>query len=452
MVSCLLGSSRLFPRLPPDRLWCTSPLQAVFTQPMPVLCLGSDLQSPSLSSQPPPTPAGEQTSLSGWWVLVSTNPLCGNLSNLPSEPLLLCSPPWLQSFPPPPPVSTSEGASYCVETFPPLQLPPRGAGPVPILLCLFFFCPTLVHGEFFAFWEVWGLLPAFSRCSVGVVPHVDVFLMYLWGGSLSPRLTPSPSWGSPLLVHFDVDSKIHTHTHTHTDIYLFIHCILQLQNFCLISFYNFHFFVKLLILFVYIFLFFFKFIYLFIYLSIYLWLYWVFVSVRGLSPVAASGGHSSSRCAGLSLSRPLLLRSTGSRHACSAAVAHGPNCSAACGILPDQGSNPRPLHRQADSQPLRHQGSPVYIFMVSLNCLLVLSCSSLNFLKTANLYYLLGKLKISMSLGLILTAEPKPNGSVADISGVQSCFCDYGWDHVWWFSCLVQACLLKAVLLALGMH
>ena len=29
----------------------------------------------------------------------------------------------------------------------------------------------------------------------------------------------------------------------------------------------------------------------FIYLFIYLWLCWVFVSVRGLSPVAASGGH-----------------------------------------------------------------------------------------------------------------------------------------------------------------
>ena len=26
--------------------------------------------------------------------------------------------------------------------------------------------------------------------------------------------------------------------------------------------------------------------------------------------------------------------------------------------LPDQGSNPCPLHWQADSQPLRHQGSP----------------------------------------------------------------------------------------------
>ena len=80
--------------------------------------------------------------------------------------------------------------------------------------------------------------------------------------------------------------------------------------------------------------------------------------MRGLSPVAASGGHSSSRCAGLSLSRPLLLRSTGSRRAGSVIVAHGPSCSAACGIFPDQGSNPCPPHWQADSQPLHHQGSP----------------------------------------------------------------------------------------------
>ena len=39
-------------------------------------------------------------------------------------------------------------------------------------------------------------------------------------------------------------------------------------------------------------------------------------------------------------------------------VAHGPSCSAACRIFPDQGSNPCPPHWQADSQPLRHQGSP----------------------------------------------------------------------------------------------
>ena len=90
------------------------------------------------------------------------------------------------------------------------------------------------------------------------------------------------------------------------------------------------------------------------------WLCWVFVSVWGLSLVAASGGHSSSQCAGLSLSRPLSLQSTGSRSAGSVVVAHGPSCSVACGIFPDQGSNPCPLHWQADSQPLCHQGSPVF--------------------------------------------------------------------------------------------
>ena len=105
------------------------------------------------------------------------------------------------------------------------------------------------------------------------------------------------------------------------------------------------------------------FIYLFIYFIIYFWLCWVFVSVRGLSLVAASRGHSSLRCAGLSLSWPLLLWSTGSRHAGSVVVAHGPSCSAACGIFPDQGSNPCPLHWQADSQPLRHQGSPDIPFL-----------------------------------------------------------------------------------------
>ena len=100
----------------------------------------------------------------------------------------------------------------------------------------------------------------------------------------------------------------------------------------------------------------------FIYLFIYLWLCWVFVSVRGRSLGVASGGHSSSRYAGLSLSRPLLLRSTGSRRAGSAIVAHRPSSSAACGIFPDQGLNPCPLHWQADSQPLRHQGSPAMFF------------------------------------------------------------------------------------------
>ena len=103
--------------------------------------------------------------------------------------------------------------------------------------------------------------------------------------------------------------------------------------------------------------------YLFIYLLFLGGLCWVFVSVRGLPLAAASGGHSSSRCAGLSPSWPLLLWSTGSRRAGSVVVAHGLSCSAACGIFPDQGSNPCVLHWQADSQPLHHQGSPVCILL-----------------------------------------------------------------------------------------
>ena len=110
--------------------------------------------------------------------------------------------------------------------------------------------------------------------------------------------------------------------------------------------------------FLFCFVFFNVMIHLFIYLFIYLWLCWVLVSVRGLSLVTANGGHSSSRCAGLSLSWPLLLQSTSSRRAGSVVVAHGPSCSVACGIFPDPGSNPCALHWQADSQPLRHQGSP----------------------------------------------------------------------------------------------
>ena len=47
---------------------------------------------------PVPTPTGgwADNPLS-WWVLVCTNPLCGNLSTLPSASLLLHSPPWLWS-------------------------------------------------------------------------------------------------------------------------------------------------------------------------------------------------------------------------------------------------------------------------------------------------------------------------------------------------------------------
>ena len=41
------------------------------------------------------------------------------------------------------------------------------------------------------------------------------------------------------------------------------------------------------------------------------------------------------------------------------------SCSVACGIFSEQGSNPCPLHWQAGSQPLHHQGSPSFCFNLS---------------------------------------------------------------------------------------
>ena len=160
-------------------------------------------------------------------------------------------------------------------------------------------------------------------------------------------------------------TQLYTHTHTHTHIHIYIYSFSYSFPLWFVTGYwnsSLCYTVQNLILF-YLLGFFFKFIYyLFI---IYFWLCWVVVSVRGLSLVAASGGHCSSQCPGLLLSRPLLLQSTGSRRAGSVVVAHGPSCSMACGIFPDQGSNPCPLHWQADSQPLRHQGSPLLGFFNS---------------------------------------------------------------------------------------
>ena len=114
-------------------------------------------------------------------------------------------------------------------------------------------------------------------------------------------------------------------------------------------------------------------IYLFIYLffqnvsfffKIYLLFIYVCVGLRFCARALSSCGKWGPLL--IAVRGPLFLRSTGSRCAGSATVAHGPSCSAACGIFPDQGSNPRPLHWQADSQPLRHQGSPTFIFYLTI--------------------------------------------------------------------------------------
>ena len=71
----------------------------------------------------------------------------------------------------------------------------------------------------------------------------------------------------------------------------------------------------------------------------------------------SSCGALASHCHGFSGCRAQALGSWA-----SVDVAHGPACSMACRVFPDQGSNPYPLCWQMDSHPLDHQGSPGFAF------------------------------------------------------------------------------------------
>ena len=191
MVPCLSDGPRFLPRHP--QLWFTSPLRlSSCSQPQ---SSPWGLISEAWASAPSPhspqrtsrqvSQAGECWSAPilfvGFSVLCPPHPHCCTL---------LCG-----SKAPPFPASEEASFPSVWKLFllhsylPDAQVPS-------LFFCLYFFfflLPYLVHGEFLVFWEVWGLLPAFSRCSVGAVPHVDVFLMYLWRGRWSPHLTPPPS-------------------------------------------------------------------------------------------------------------------------------------------------------------------------------------------------------------------------------------------------------------------
>ena len=95
--------------------------------------------------------------------------------------------------------------------------------------------------------------------------------------------------------------------------------------------------------------------------------------MRGLSLVAASGGHSSSRCADLSLSRPVLLRSTGSRCAGSVVVAHG--AQPLCGMwdLPRPGLEPVSPALAGGFSTTAPPGKPLLGFYENIN-LICFSC------------------------------------------------------------------------------
>ena len=114
----------------------------------------------------PPRWVSRQASRAGeyWLALI----LCVGISPLcPQHPYCCALLSGSEASPPPPPaVSAMEGASQCVETFPPSQLPPTGAGPIPILLSLLFlfsFALPRYVGSFFPF----GKSEVFCQRSVG---------------------------------------------------------------------------------------------------------------------------------------------------------------------------------------------------------------------------------------------------------------------------------------------
>ena len=173
-------------------------------QPNPVLSLGSDFQSPSFSSQPHLTwwvSRQASRACECWWASI----LCAGIS-----PLALCTPVAVLSsmalklpphLPPSLPVNVhpSVWKLFLLHSSLPEVLVPS----LFFCLCfLFLLYLTQVCGDFLAVWEVWGLLPAFNRYSVGIVPHVDVFLIYLWRRRWSPCLTPLPFWRSPSSFFF----------------------------------------------------------------------------------------------------------------------------------------------------------------------------------------------------------------------------------------------------------
>ena len=94
------------------------------------------------------------------------------------------------------------------------------------------------------------------------------------------------------------------------------------------------------------------------------------LAAQDLSPAVGAGATLWWGRRGLTSRRLLLLwrqvlgmrapavAARGFQSAGSVVAGLGLSCFAACGIFPDQGLNPCPLHWQAGSQPLDHQGSP----------------------------------------------------------------------------------------------
>ena len=201
MVSCLLSSADFSPDSLPASCGALAPFRLCsLSQPQ---SSPRDLTSEAQASAPRPDPprwGSKQASQAGECWLAPI--LCAGISPLcPLHPCCCALLRGSEASPPATPRLRQWRGFLVCGNFSSFTAPSQRCRSHPYsFVCVFsfFFCPTQVHEEFLAFGEVWSLLPVFSRCSVGVVAHVDVFLMYLWRGRWSPCLTPLPSWRSVL--------------------------------------------------------------------------------------------------------------------------------------------------------------------------------------------------------------------------------------------------------------
>ena len=102
-----------------------------------------------------------------------------------------------------------------------------------------------------------------------------------------------------------------------------------------------------------------------IYISFFFFNYYLFLAVLGLRFCARAFSSCGERGPLLiKVRRPLTIAaSLVAEHRLQTRRLSSCGSRAACGILPDQGSNLCPLHRQADSQPRAPPGKPMKSFL-----------------------------------------------------------------------------------------
>ena len=98
-------------------------------------------------------------------------------------------------------LSASEGNSQGTGTSLHSQALPRGAQVLTHSILTFLFVrPNWLRGDLLALSEVWGLLPALSRFSLRIVPHVNVFFDVICGWRGGSCSTIWPSWSSLMIL------------------------------------------------------------------------------------------------------------------------------------------------------------------------------------------------------------------------------------------------------------